>query len=90
MADEKTAKAALERFHDEFASKRNVVGTGIQQLPGNEGLGVAVYVSRKQAPSEIPAGDAIPESVTVAVGGTERKVRVKVVDVGGEFEAEGL
>lgn len=89
MADEKAAKLALESFSDEFLKKKNVTGTGIQEIkPGK--IGLAVYVDHKVEIDQLAQHDIIPEDVTVEVDGHEERVEVKVMDVGGRFEAEPL
>lgn len=89
MADEKTAKLALDKFNDELLGKKNVTGTGIQALDSGE-LGVAVYVEQKVAREQLSDRDLIPEALTVEVAGRQERIPVKVIDVGGAFEAEPL
>lgn len=90
MDEEQVARAALERFHDELMAKQNVVGAGVRKLPDGGELGVAVYVSHKVEAGKLDAGDLIPDTVTVEIAGKPHTVRLKVIDVGGPFEAEKL
>ena len=86
MADERTAREAQAKFHDELMKSQDVVGTGIRDI-GNGELGLAVYV-KSDAPKEVR--EALPSEVSIKIAGKTEAVKIQVVETGGGFKREAL
>jgi hypothetical protein len=88
MATQNEAEKAIDLHERELSVLPNVVGIGVQPVPGRPTeFEVAVYVSKKVPRPQLALGDAIPEVLEAMTGDDQISVPVTVIE-SGEFTFE--